>query len=208
MRTDLDYGSDQSFWPVIGDIMVAMLLILVLFLVVQFIKFNKLRQYEIVAERQTEVEEALRSRFGESIDVQRADDLHQRLTFSSDALFATCESDLKPQGGELMSGVGDVLEGFEDYFVTVQVEGHTDSRSTNTGTCRFPSNWELSSARATSVVRILTDTTRAAVDPRLVSSVGRGQFQPVTAGFGDSEEEWRRNRRIEILLQYELDDVL
>jgi chemotaxis protein MotB len=75
----------------------------------------------------------------------------------------------------------------------IQVDGHTDARPI--ASREFPSNWELSSARAISVVKYLIS--RGVAPNRLVAA-GYGEFAPLEAG--DSDEVLRRNRRIELKL--------
>ena len=75
----------------------------------------------------------------------------------------------------------------------LQVDGHTDSKAI--ATLQFPSNWELSSARATSVVKYLISR---GVSPKRLVAAGYGEFQPLEEG--TSEEVLRRNRRIELKL--------
>ncbi|MEX1058731.1 MAG: peptidoglycan-binding protein [Natronospirillum sp.] len=81
----------------------------------------------------------------------------------------------------------------EDIDWIIRIDGHTDLVPINTS--QFPSNWELSTARAVSVVRYLADQ---GVPPRRMVAAGFGEFQPVEEGF--SEEALQRNRRIEIKL--------
>jgi chemotaxis protein MotB len=75
----------------------------------------------------------------------------------------------------------------------LQVDGHTDVRPVSSA--QFPSNWELSSARATSVVKYLISR---GVSPRRLVAAGYGEFAPLEEG--TSEEVMRRNRRIELKL--------
>ena len=75
----------------------------------------------------------------------------------------------------------------------LQVDGHTDVRPIASAT--FPSNWELSSARATTVVKYLISR---GVSPRRLVAAGYGEFQPLEDGL--TEEALRRNRRIELKL--------
>ena len=81
-----------------------------------------------------------------------------------------------------------------------QVEGHTDDVPISTE--RFPSNWELSSARALSVVRLLI---QAGVPPENVSGAGYGEFQPVASN--EDAGGRRLNRRIEIVMLPNLDII-
>ena len=75
----------------------------------------------------------------------------------------------------------------------LRVDGHTDVRPI--ASPEFPSNWELSSARAISVVRQLI---QQGVPPNRLVAAGFGEFQPIDTG--DTEEAFRRNRRIELKL--------
>ena len=75
----------------------------------------------------------------------------------------------------------------------LQVDGHTDSRPIQTA--RFPSNWELSAARAISVVNFLI---ALGIPPERLSATGYGEFQPLDDR--DDEIAYRRNRRIELKL--------
>jgi chemotaxis protein MotB len=73
----------------------------------------------------------------------------------------------------------------------LQVDGHTDKRPISTA--RFPSNWELSTARAISVARFLVDQ---GIPADRVAASGFAEFQPLDPS--DTAEAYRRNRRIEI----------
>ena len=75
----------------------------------------------------------------------------------------------------------------------LQVDGHTDVRPI--ASPQFPSNWELSSARATSVVKYLINR---GVSPKRLVAAGYGEFQPLEEGASD--DTLRRNRRIELKL--------
>ncbi|MEM9590491.1 MAG: OmpA family protein, partial [Pseudomonadota bacterium] len=75
----------------------------------------------------------------------------------------------------------------------MRVDGHTDIRPISSAA--FPSNWELSSARAISVVRYLMDR---GIAPKHLVAAGFGEFQPVDAG--NSPSALARNRRIELKL--------
>ena len=75
----------------------------------------------------------------------------------------------------------------------LQVDGHTDRRPISTAA--FPSNWELSTARAIAVAQFLS---RQGIPPDRVAARGFAEFQPLDPGEGD--DAYRRNRRIEIKL--------
>jgi len=73
----------------------------------------------------------------------------------------------------------------------MRVDGHTDNTPINS--VEFPSNWELSSARAISVVRYLMSQ---GIAPRHLVAAGFGEFQPIDSG--DSDQALAKNRRIEL----------
>jgi chemotaxis protein MotB len=73
----------------------------------------------------------------------------------------------------------------------MRVDGHTDKRPIQSA--QFHSNWDLSSARAIAVVQYLVSK---GVSPQRLAAAGFGEFQPIDQG--DSEEAYRRNRRIEL----------
>jgi chemotaxis protein MotB len=84
---------------------------------------------------------------------------------------------------------------------TFQVAGDTDDVPIKTQ--RFPSNWELSTARAVEVVRFLI---AQGVDPHALSAAGYGEFDPVASN--DKADGRAKNRRIEIALQPNLDELV
>jgi chemotaxis protein MotB len=110
-------------------------------------------------------------------------------------LFASGRAEINPQGRAVLAKVGEVLKGMEDK--TIAIEGHTDSVPVTGQLAKvYPSNWELSAARATSVVRYLEST--AGIDPQRLSAVGLGPHHPVDSNA--TPEGRARNRRIEIKL--------
>lgn len=101
-------------------------------------------------------------------------------------------------GGAILSKEGvkflDLISRFflEDSTARVRISGHTDNVPINTP--RFPSNWELSCARATSVMRYMIDEHE--IDPGILSAVGYGPYHPVMSN--ETAEGRARNRRVEI----------
>jgi chemotaxis protein MotB len=107
-------------------------------------------------------------------------------------LFQIGEADLTPRGKDVLARVGAALNDVPDKQIWVQ--GHTDDspiRPAKGVTPRFPSNWELSSARALTVVHYLQ--TEAKVDPRRLAAVAFGEYRPAS-------RTKAKNRRIEIVL--------
>jgi chemotaxis protein MotB len=110
-------------------------------------------------------------------------------------LFDSGEADLKPAGSAVLRKVADILASHPD--LKVHVIGHTDNVPIKAAArYRFPSNWELSTARATAAVRFLTEN--AGVDPRRLGAVGYGEFRPVADNA--TPEGRAHNRRIAITI--------
>ena len=120
------------------------------------------------------------------------------IALPNDVLFDSGKTAIKPDGAAALAQVAQVLAGIADrHFL---VAGHTDDVPIHTS--RFPSNWELSTARAVEVVKLLVDK---GVKPELLAAAGYGQFDPVAAN--DSPDHRAQNRRIEIVLQPNLADL-
>jgi chemotaxis protein MotB len=110
-------------------------------------------------------------------------------------LFPSGSAQVKEEGKEVLARVGEALAGIEDK--TIVIEGHTDNVPIIGGLAqKFPSNWELSTARAVSVVRYLSE--EATLEPTRLSAVGYGEYHPVSEN--DTDEGRAKNRRIEIKL--------
>jgi chemotaxis protein MotB len=110
-------------------------------------------------------------------------------------LFDSGRAQIKPAGLKVLKQVSDVLNKITDK--QIRIEGHTDNVPISTKLQdRFKTNWELSTARATTVVRYLIDL--GGVQPQALSAVGYADTHPITAN--DSEQGRSSNRRIEIVL--------
>lgn len=110
-------------------------------------------------------------------------------------LFDSGKAEVKNDGKAVLDKVGGILNTVADK--SIRIEGHTDDKPiTGELRAKYPSNWELSTARATAVARYLQD--RAKVDPSRLAAVGRGEFHPVAPN--DTPESRGLNRRIEIVL--------
>jgi chemotaxis protein MotB len=107
-------------------------------------------------------------------------------------LFASGSTRVNKEGQEALVKIADALKSVQGRII--RVEGHTDDVPTPKDG-PFPSNWELSLARAMAVVRALQDS---GVDPTVLSAAGYGQYQPIAPN--DSPENRSLNRRIEIVL--------
>jgi chemotaxis protein MotB len=107
-------------------------------------------------------------------------------------LFASGSTRVNKEGQDALVKIADALKSVQGRII--RVEGHTDDVPTPKDG-PFPSNWELSLARAMAVVRALQD---AGVDPTVLSAAGYGQYQPIAPN--DSDKNRSLNRRIEIVL--------
>ena len=121
-----------------------------------------------------------------------------RFVFQSEVLFPSGQATMSPEGlaaiDQLANAIIDLSRQIPpEINWALQVDGHTDARPIKRAA--FPSNWELSTARAISVVRYLI--ARGVPANRLVAA-GHGEFSPLVEG--NSEEVYRRNRRIELKL--------
>jgi len=105
-----------------------------------------------------------------------------------EVLFDPGESQLKPQALRVLAGIANSIQ---EKTESVYVEGHTDNVPISTP--EFPSNWELSSARALSVVRLLEE---AGVAPEQLAAVGHSQYIPIVPN--DTPENRAKNRRVEL----------
>lgn len=115
-------------------------------------------------------------------------------------LFESGEATIVEDGIPFLNEIGTLLKNMPNH---VKVEGHTDSRPISN--YRYPSNWELSGARAGSVVRYLIDQQN--LDEERFSIAGYGDIQPVAPN--DSIANWSKNRRVEIVIleeDYEEDE--
>ena len=121
-----------------------------------------------------------------------------RFVFQSEVLFPSGQAQMTPEGLAAMDQLAAAIVELERQIPAeidwaLQVDGHTDNRPI--GSREFPSNWELSTARAISVVRYLVSR---GVSPKRLVAAGYGEFQPLENG--TSDEMLRRNRRIELKL--------
>jgi chemotaxis protein MotB len=144
-------------------------------------------QDELVSELKSEIADR-------TVQVERIRD-QLRVDLVDEVLFDSGEATLKPAGAKVLGKLASVLAKAPDR--RVEVQGHTDNVPiTGSLAKRFATNWELSAARATNVVRFLHEQAR--LDPARLSASGYAEFRP--RGPNDTEPDRRRNRRIEILL--------
>ncbi|MYM54986.1 peptidoglycan -binding protein [Thalassovita mangrovi] len=123
-----------------------------------------------------------------------------RFVFSSEVLFASGSADLSEGGAAQIANVASILRDIsadipKEIDWIIRVDGHTDDRPIWPG-AEFADNWELSQARALSVVRFMVQN--LGIPPERLSANGFGQYQPVNTD--DTDEARAQNRRIELKL--------
>ena len=137
----------------------------------------------------------LRAILGDRPDIRVVGD---RFVFQSEVFFDTGQAVLLPEGRAELDKLADALKDLDKKIPSeigwvLRVDGHTDVRPISSP--QFKSNWELSSARAISVVQYLVSL---GVPPQRLVAAGFGEFQPLDPA--NTEEAYKRNRRIELKL--------
>jgi chemotaxis protein MotB len=166
-------------------------------------RLDELRKAQAAAEDRAQLFQQFVQKFKKMIDAgqlkvaTRAGRLVIQL--SNDVLFDSGQTALKPTGKDALTQVAKVLATIRGR--AFQVAGHTDNVPIQTA--RFPSNWELSTARAVEVVRLLLSQ---GVPAQALSAAGYGEFDPIASN--DSPDGKAKNRRIEITLQPNLDELV
>jgi chemotaxis protein MotB len=115
------------------------------------------------------------------------------ISLTGNLLFDSGKSDLKPRGMTLMDTLAERLRTMPN---DIRVEGHTDNIAI--ATPLYPSNWELSSARATTVARYLAE--QGDIAPNRLGAAGYGEFHPVAPN--DTREGRARNRRVDLVVLF------
>ena len=137
---------------------------------------------------------AIEDEFGLEDDISvsfSGDGLVMRLSDTS--LFGLGVAEISPEAKPLLDKIAHVVVEAPN---EVRIEGHADNLPIHTP--GFPSNWELSTARAVNVLRYLIENGKC--DPRKLSAAGFGEFQPIYPN--DSPEHRTKNRRVEFIFSY------
>ncbi len=121
-----------------------------------------------------------------------------RFVFQSEVLFDTGQANVNPAGKAELDKLAAAIVELEHEIPpeipwVLRVDGHTDKRPIQSA--QFPSNWQLSASRAIAVVQYLISK---GVSPQRLVAAGFGEYQPIDQG--DTEEAYRKNRRIELKL--------
>ena len=116
-------------------------------------------------------------------------------------LFGSGSTKVDQRGVEALKKLASVLENNKDINITI--EGHTDDVPVVPGS-QLIDNWDLSVRRATAIIRILTEN--SSIDPKRLTASGRGEFMPIDPA--KTKEARRKNRRTEIILTPNLEEIL
>jgi chemotaxis protein MotB len=166
----------------------------------------ELEERESVIEKQKtviseldETKQKIESSMKEQIEAQeiKIEEIEGKLkvTFVDKILFDTGSVEINPRGKEVLLTIAGSLK--ENESQNIVVEGHTDNVPIGMVLKdRFPTNWELSTARAAAVVRFLQDN--GGLQPERLTACGYSYYRPVASN--DTEEGRSQNRRIEIIL--------
>lgn len=124
-----------------------------------------------------------------------------RLSFTDARFFETARAELLPEGKELIDRIMEVMAELKFYQYYIDVEGHTDNRPINT--LQFPSNWELSTARAANIIRYFMER---GFEPGRLKASGFAETRPIAPNqdeFGNNlPDNQALNRRVVVRIYY------
>ncbi len=167
---------------------------------------ERLKNLQDIIQAQTDKTEKLKNSISNALMNYKTDELnvYQKdgkvyVSLSEKLLFKSGSDVVDPKGKEALKSLATVLNNSKDF--TVAIEGHTDDVPIQTP--RFKDNWDLSTARASSIVRILTIDN--GFDAARITASGRSEFHPLNPN--STVEERAENRRTEIILSPDLQEI-
>jgi chemotaxis protein MotB len=167
---------------------------------------KRLKTFQDMIQAQKDVMAKLKNSIADALMNYKTDELsvyikdgNVYVSLEEKLLFKSGSDVVDPKGKEALKTLANVLNSTKD--VTVMIEGHTDNVPIKTK--QFKDNWDLSTARATSILRILT--TDYGFDSNRITASGRGQFHPVKTN--ETTEGRAANRRTEIILSPDLNEL-
>ena len=167
---------------------------------------NRLKTLQDIIQAQKDIMEKLKNSIADALIKYKSDELYVYtkdgnvyVALEEKLLFKSGSDVVDPKGKEALKSLARVLNNTKD--INVMIEGHTDNIPIKTNT--FKDNWDLSTARATSIVRILTNDN--GFDPARITASGRGEFHPVKPNETDAGRSG--NRRTEIILSPDLNQI-
>lgn len=220
-----------NFWPSFADMMLALVLVLclVLFLIsatiavgtvnLKEVEANQMSMinsiasdYRVKANKRSDKVYGIYFKGHTDPDIEFYNDLNsQRITFSDKVLFEPDHTDIKPEGEQVLKAVGAKLSKQLSLIREIQIQGHADTIPSK----RYNSNVELAANRAIAVFNFLQDNVGIQPSEHLMSVTSFGEYKSVQRSAADqgynlarlqadnlTDEQKRRNRRIELVLIY------
>jgi chemotaxis protein MotB len=167
---------------------------------------KRLKSLQDIIQTQKDVMNNLKNSIADALMDYKSDELYVYnkdgnvyVSLEEKLLFKSGSDIVDPKGKEALKSLARVLNGTSD--ITVMIEGHTDNVPIKTKL--FKDNWDLSTARATTILRILTND--YGFDPVRITASGRGQFHPIKTN--ETDEGRAGNRRTEIILSPDLKEI-
>ncbi len=167
---------------------------------------RRLSNLQDIIDSQTEITNRLKNSIGNALKNYKTDELtvymkdgNVHVSLAEKLLFKSGSDVVDAKGKAALKSLATVLNGSEDF--TVSIEGHTDDVPIKTK--MFEDNWDLSTARATSIVRILTIDN--GFDSGRITASGKSQFHPVN--LNTTAEGRAGNRRTEVILSPDLQEI-
>lgn len=168
---------------------------------------KRLREMQAVIARQDSITNRLNSILRDALLNFKGDELSVTVkngkvyvSMSDKLLFKSGSASVEAKGKEAIDTLASVLQKSPD--IDILIEGHTDNVPIKTS--QYKDNWDLSVARATTIVRLLAD--QHGIDAKRLTAAGRGEFQPRASN--DTAEGRAQNRRTEIILSPKLDELM
>lgn len=167
---------------------------------------RRLKSFQNMIQMQKDVMNRLKNSISDALLNYKNDELYVYIkdgsvyvSMEEKLLFKSGSDVVDPKGKEALKSLAGVLNTTND--IMVMIEGHTDNVPIKT--IHFKDNWDLSTARATSIVRILTD--EYGFDPARITAAGKGIFHPVKEN--ETEEGRAGNRRTEVILSPDMKEL-
>jgi chemotaxis protein MotB len=168
---------------------------------------KRLMQMQAALDQQRKTTEALKMKIAGALVGFKADELSVELkngrvyvSLQEALLFPSGSAKVSGRGKEALAKVASILTSNED--ISINIEGHTDNMPIHTES--FSDNWTLSTARATSIARVLIDDYN--VSPLKLKATGRSYYDPIA--INNTADGRRKNRRTEIILEPKYDQLI
>jgi chemotaxis protein MotB len=167
---------------------------------------RRLKTLQALIQAQKDVMMKLKNSIADALMKYKSDEIHVYIkdgnvyvSLEEKLLFKSGSDVVDPKGKEALKSLSVVLNNEKD--IKVLIEGHTDNVPIKTQL--FKDNWDLSTSRANSILRIMTND--YGFDPVRITASGRGEFHPVQTN--DTDEGRASNRRTEIILSPDLNEI-